>query len=96
MLLTTAHLLPTLASPLLTLAHPALPIKQPCSPFRTETDFVQVRIQVKQPAVIMLLAVASIMRWSETGQLLCNNPTMIIEGFLLLALIQAHVMANED
>ncbi|KAF4635542.1 hypothetical protein G7Y89_g2548 [Cudoniella acicularis] len=52
LLLTTAHLLPTLASPLLTLAHPALPIKQPCSPFRTEMDFVQVRIQVKQPAVL--------------------------------------------
>ena len=46
--LTLAHL----SSPLLTLAHPALPIKQPCSPFRTETDFVQVRIQVKQPAVV--------------------------------------------
>jgi hypothetical protein len=26
-------------------------LKQPCSPFRAETDFVQVRIQVKQPAV---------------------------------------------
>ena len=51
-LYTTAHPLPTFASPLLTLAHPALPIKQPCSPFRTETDFVQVRVQVKQPAVI--------------------------------------------
>jgi hypothetical protein len=36
--------------PLLTLAHPAKPITQPCSPFQTETDFVQVRIQVKQPA----------------------------------------------
>jgi hypothetical protein len=37
---------------LLTVAHPALPIKQPCSPFQTETDFVQVRIQVKQPAAV--------------------------------------------
>jgi low-affinity ferrous iron transport protein len=46
--------------------------------------------------VIMLLIIATIMRWSETGQLLCNTPTMIIEGFLLLALIQAHNMANEE
>jgi hypothetical protein len=91
-----AHHCSPASHPRLTLTHLSSPIKQPCSPFRTETDFVQVRIQVKQPAVIMLLAVASIMRWSETGQLLCNNPTMIIEGFLLLALIQAHVMANED
>ena len=43
----------TLASPLLTLAHTALPIKQPCSPFRTERDFVHVRIQVKQLAVVI-------------------------------------------
>jgi hypothetical protein len=56
LLLTTAHPLLTFASPLLTSAHPVLPIKQPCSPFRTETDFVQVRIQVKQPAVISDLA----------------------------------------
>jgi hypothetical protein len=40
---TVAHPLPT---PLLTLAHPAFPIKQPCSPFRTETDFLDVRIGV--------------------------------------------------
>lgn len=30
------------------------------------------------------------MRWSETGQLICNTPTMIVEGFLLPVLIQAH------
>ncbi|KAF7900585.1 uncharacterized protein EAF01_007887 [Botrytis porri] len=44
--------------------------------------------------VFALLAIASIMKWSETGQLLCNIPTMIIEGFLLLILIQAHNIAN--
>ena len=43
-------------SPLLTLTHLVLLIKQPRSPFRTETDFVQVRNQVKQPAVIILVA----------------------------------------
>jgi low-affinity ferrous iron transport protein len=40
--------------------------------------------------VVGLLVAASILQWSETGQLLCNMPTMIVEGFLLLVLIQAH------
>ncbi|ESZ92913.1 hypothetical protein SBOR_6686 [Sclerotinia borealis F-4128] len=44
--------------------------------------------------VFALLVIASIMKWSETGQLLCNTPTMIVEGFLLLILIQAHNIAN--
>ncbi|KAE8442065.1 hypothetical protein EG329_003873 [Mollisiaceae sp. DMI_Dod_QoI] len=44
--------------------------------------------------VVMLLVIATILRWSETGQLLCNTPTMIAEGFLLLVLIQAHNIAN--
>lgn len=34
------------------LSHLALPIKQPYSPFQTETDTVQMRIQVKQWTVI--------------------------------------------
>ena len=50
----TCLLLLTFASPLLNLAHLALPIKQPCSLFQTETDFVQVRIRVKQPAVLSI------------------------------------------
>ncbi|OAA54512.1 Low affinity iron permease, Fet4 [Niveomyces insectorum RCEF 264] len=40
--------------------------------------------------VVALLAVASAMQWTETGQLLCNTPTMIVEGFLLLMLIEGH------
>ncbi|KAI7904041.1 low-affinity Fe(II) transport protein [Cokeromyces recurvatus] len=44
--------------------------------------------------VVGLLGVASGMKWSETGQLLCNTPTMIIEGFLLIVLIQAHNMSD--
>ena len=40
--------------------------------------------------VVALIAVATGLRWSETGQLLCNSPTMIVEGFLLLVLFQAH------
>lgn len=46
--------------------------------------------------VIGLLAAASALKWTETGQLLCNTPTMIVEGFLLLILIQAHNLANGE
>ncbi|KUJ16962.1 low affinity iron transporter-like protein [Mollisia scopiformis] len=46
--------------------------------------------------VVALLVIATILRWSETGQLLCNTPTMIAEGFLLLVLIQAHNIANVE
>jgi len=46
--------------------------------------------------VVGLLVTASILRWSETGQLLCNTPTMIAEGFLLLVLIQAHNFSNME
>lgn len=42
-----------------------------------------------------LLIVASAMQWSETGQLLCNTPTMIFEGFLLLTLLEAHNLADD-
>lgn len=45
--------------------------------------------------VIALLLIATAMHWTTTGQLLCNTPTMIIEGFLLLVLIEAHCIANE-
>lgn len=45
--------------------------------------------------VILLIIIASAMKWSETGQLLANTPTMIIEGFFLLILIQAHNWADE-
>ena len=58
--LPTCFTLLTFALPLLTLTHPILPIKQPCSPFRIETDFVKVRIQVKQPAVICLISISRI------------------------------------
>ncbi|GAN09411.1 iron/zinc ion transporter [Mucor ambiguus] len=44
--------------------------------------------------ILALIAVASAMKWNQTGQLLCNTPTMIIEGFLLIVLIQAHNMSN--
>jgi low-affinity ferrous iron transport protein len=46
--------------------------------------------------VVGLLVAASILQWSETGQLLCNTPTMIVEGFLRLVLIQAHNCSNME
>lgn len=46
--------------------------------------------------VVALLVIATAMLWSTTGQLLCNTSTMIVEGFLLLVLIQAHNSANVE
>ncbi|TID29621.1 hypothetical protein CANINC_001740 [Pichia inconspicua] len=46
--------------------------------------------------VIGLIIMACAMVWSETAQLICNTPTMIIEGFFLLILIQAHNWADAE
>lgn len=46
--------------------------------------------------VIGLIVMACAMSWSETAQLICNTPTMIIEGFFLLILIQAHNWADDE
>lgn len=46
--------------------------------------------------VVGLICVASGMKWNTTGQLLCNTPTMIIEGFLLIVLLHAHNMSNTN
>ncbi|KAI1003831.1 hypothetical protein K3495_g4376 [Podosphaera aphanis] len=46
--------------------------------------------------VVGLLATATGMGWTVTGQLLCNTTTMIIEGFFLLILIQAHNKIYEE
>ncbi|RKF62054.1 Low-affinity iron/zinc ion transport protein fet4 [Erysiphe neolycopersici] len=46
--------------------------------------------------VVALLITATIMSWSVTGQLLCNTPTMIIEGFLLIVLIHAHSYTHNE
>ncbi|KAF2642145.1 Low affinity iron permease [Massarina eburnea CBS 473.64] len=45
--------------------------------------------------VVILISIASAMQWTETGQLLCNTPTMIVEGFLLIILLQADTTAEE-
>ncbi|VEU23911.1 DEKNAAC105264 [Brettanomyces naardenensis] len=44
--------------------------------------------------VVGLLCIASGLRWSVTGQLICNTPTMIIEAFCMMILIQAHGWAD--
>jgi Low affinity iron permease len=41
--------------------------------------------------IVLLLAAATAMRWNETGQLLANTPTMILEGGLLLVLMASQV-----
>lgn len=46
--------------------------------------------------VLGLVILASAMRWSETAQLVANTPTMIIEGFFLLILVQAHNWASDE
>ncbi|GMM46586.1 hypothetical protein DAPK24_031610 [Pichia kluyveri] len=46
--------------------------------------------------VLGLVILASAMKWSETAQLVANTPTMIIEGFFLLILVQAHNWASRE
>ena len=45
--------------------------------------------------VVALLITASIMNWTTTAQLLCNTPTMIIEGGMLLVLMMAHMASHQ-
>lgn len=44
--------------------------------------------------ILGLIAASSAMKWSTTGQLIANTPTMIIEGFFLIILCQAHNWAD--
>lgn len=46
--------------------------------------------------VLGLVILASALLWSETAQLIANTPTMIIEGFFLLILVQAHNWASDE
>jgi low-affinity ferrous iron transport protein len=45
--------------------------------------------------IVALIAGASVMRWNETGQLLCNIPPSIVESFLTLILITGHNVSEE-
>ncbi|GAM91042.1 hypothetical protein ANO11243_090890 [Dothideomycetidae sp. 11243] len=40
--------------------------------------------------IVALLVVASVMHWSETGQLVCNIPPSIVESFFMVILITGH------
>lgn len=44
--------------------------------------------------IIGLIIAASALHWTTTGQLLANTPTMIIEAFFMIVLIQAHNWAD--
>ncbi|KAL2313932.1 Low-affinity iron/zinc ion transport protein fet4 [Schizosaccharomyces pombe] len=44
--------------------------------------------------ILGLIIAAGSLRFNETAQLFCNTPTMIIEGALLIVLIEAHNIAN--
>ena len=45
--------------------------------------------------VVLLLVSATAMGWTETAQLMCNTPTMIIEGGMLLVLMMAHMASHQ-
>lgn len=46
--------------------------------------------------VVGLIIMGCVMHWSVTAQLIANTPTMIVEGFFLLILIQAHDMSDKQ
>ncbi|CAL5222302.1 g4644 [Coccomyxa viridis] len=45
--------------------------------------------------VATLLIIATVMQWTTTAQLLCNTPTMIVEGGMLLVLMMAHMASHQ-
>ncbi|KAE8155052.1 Low affinity iron permease-domain-containing protein [Aspergillus avenaceus] len=45
--------------------------------------------------ILGLLAGASALRWTLTGQLLCNVPPSVIESFLMLVLVTGHNSADD-
>ena len=51
---------------------------------------------VSVTTVLGLIIMGCALLWSETAQLVANTPTMIIEGFFLLILIQAHNWADDE
>ncbi|CCH59310.1 hypothetical protein TBLA_0B04750 [Henningerozyma blattae CBS 6284] len=53
-------------------------------------------VYVSIAVIVGLICAASGMRWSTMGQLICNTPTMIIEEFFLLVLLQAHNWADKQ
>jgi len=46
--------------------------------------------------IIALILTASLMHWSELGQIICNVPPSIIESFFTLILITGHNIGDEQ
>ena len=46
--------------------------------------------------ILGLIIIASGLRWSTTGQLICNIPTMVIDAFFMIVLLQAHNWADQQ
>jgi low-affinity ferrous iron transport protein len=80
---------------------------EPTSPYTAE-DSLSYRLSVKMSgvcshemtvvfgivAIIGLISGASAMRWTVTGQLLCNVPPSLIESFIMMILITGHNIAE--
>lgn len=47
-------------------------------------------------SILSLLLVASLMRWNELGQIICNVPPSIIESFFTLILITGHNIGDKQ
>lgn len=66
------------------------------SSFINRTCSSQWSVVVSVAIIVGLIIIASAMRWSTTGQLICNTPTMIIEAFFMIVLLQAHNWADQQ
>lgn len=64
------------------------------SSFINRTCSSQWSVVVSVVIIIALIVIACALHWSTTGQLICNTPTMIIEAFFLIVLLQAHNWAD--
>ncbi|KAK5999359.1 hypothetical protein QM012_005484 [Aureobasidium pullulans] len=53
-------------------------------------------VAVGLASILGLLLVASLMRWNELGQIICNVPPSIIESFFTLILITGHNIGDKQ
>lgn len=76
----------------------APPMKWPArwSSWMSQQISTSAAVGMSMGTVLALIGVASGMRWNETGQLICNTPTMILEGAFMLMLIEAHNTAHAN
>ncbi|KAE8352294.1 Low affinity iron permease-domain-containing protein [Aspergillus coremiiformis] len=54
----------------------------------------EVTVAVGVVTIVGLIIGASVMKWTMTGQLLCNVPPSLIESFFMLALVTGHNSAD--